>query len=409
MISLYDYKTENALPSEMKTTERKALSYAFDQQKKMFIERIERVKIWADLNQVDDSKLDFLAVENRVLFYNSSLSPGTKRNLIMNSIYWYMKLGTRQAMEEMINIVFGNENTSIEEWYTYAGEAFHFRIAAGTTVTQISVKEFLQYLNTIKNARSRFDFMIFQNGITLHFKSKSEYQKFVYTFCGEFECGTYPNTEIGLQLEEIIVSLEGESEEGSVYYTPSGITPDISIGAAFTENVIDFQGASQQEPVIYPADSETESGTMPDIAAGVHYAEVQVGLEGNSEEGSVYYTPSGVTPDISVGAAFTENAIDFQGASQEETVIYPADSEAESGTMPDIAAGVHYAEVQVDLEGGSESETIVYSSDSDAESGSYPEPAAGLQLAESGVSTTPEGEDFNLYYDSNADKYAAEE
>jgi P2-related tail formation protein len=332
MINLYDYKTENALPSEMKTAERKALSYAYDQQKKMFIERIERVKIWADLNQVEDNKLDFLAVENRVLFYNSSLDPSTKRTLITNSIYWYMKLGTRQAMEEMINIVFGNENTSIEEWYTYAGEAFHFRIAVGTTVTQTSIKEFLQYLNTIKNARSRFDFMIFQNGITLNFKLKSEYQKFIYTFCGEFECGTYPNTEIGLHQEEIVVSLEGESEEESVYYTPSGVTPDISVGAAFTENVIDFQGASQEETVIYPVDSEAESGTMPDIAAGVHYAEVQVGLEGGSES---------------------------------ETIVYSSDSDAESGSYPEPAAGLQLAESGVSTTPEGEGFNLYYDSNAD--------------------------------------------
>jgi P2-related tail formation protein len=332
MINLYDYKTENALPSEMKTAERKALSYAYDQQKKMFIERIERVKIWADLNQVEDNKLDFLAVENRVLFYNSSLDPSVKRTLITNSIYWYMKLGTRQAMEEMINIVFGNENTSIEEWYTYAGEAFHFRIAVGTTVTQTSIKEFLQYLNTIKNARSRFDFMIFQNGITLNFKLKSEYQKFIYTFCGEFECGTYPNTEIGLHQEEIVVSLEGESEEESVYYTPSGVTPDISVGAAFTENVIDFQGASQEETVIYPVDSEAESGTMPDIAAGVHYAEVQVGLEGGSES---------------------------------ETIVYSSDSDAESGSYPEPAAGLQLAESGVSTTPEGEGFNLYYDSNAD--------------------------------------------
>ena len=116
MISLYDYQTENALPPEMKTPERIALSYAFDRQKKKFLERLKRVYIWADIEQVDDDKLDFLAVECRVLFYNSGLAPDVKRNLIRNSIYWYMKLGTRQAMEEMIDTVFGNDNTSVEEW-----------------------------------------------------------------------------------------------------------------------------------------------------------------------------------------------------------------------------------------------------------------------------------------------------
>ena len=60
MIKLADYRTEKALPAEMRTPERIALSYAYDQQKKKFLERLQNVYIWADLENVDDSKLDFL-------------------------------------------------------------------------------------------------------------------------------------------------------------------------------------------------------------------------------------------------------------------------------------------------------------------------------------------------------------
>ena len=45
MIKLADYRTENALPSEMKTPERIALSYAFDMQKKKYFDRVRRVYI----------------------------------------------------------------------------------------------------------------------------------------------------------------------------------------------------------------------------------------------------------------------------------------------------------------------------------------------------------------------------
>ncbi len=161
MIKLSDYRTEIALPAEMKTPERIALSYAYDQQKKKFIERLQRVYIWADLEKVDDNKLDFLAVENRVLFYNSDLMPDVKRELIRKSIYWHMKLGTRQAMEEMVNIVFQNDSslTSIEEWYMYDGEPYHFRLLVDIETKQIYANAFLYYLHTIKNARSRFDYI----------------------------------------------------------------------------------------------------------------------------------------------------------------------------------------------------------------------------------------------------------
>ena len=81
MISLHDYRTEDALPAEMKTPERLASCRVFDIQKKKFMERLRRVYIWADLDKVEDDKLDFLAVESRVLFYNTSLSPEIKRSL----------------------------------------------------------------------------------------------------------------------------------------------------------------------------------------------------------------------------------------------------------------------------------------------------------------------------------------
>jgi P2-related tail formation protein len=157
MINLYDYKTENALPSEMKTAERKALSYAYDQQKKMFIERIERVKIWADLEKVPDDKLDTLAVENRVLFYNSDLEPSVKRKLILNSIYWYTKLGTRQAMEEMLNTFFDGEESKIIEWYEYGGEPYHFNIKTTASISDDDFSELRDMVDRVKNARSRLD------------------------------------------------------------------------------------------------------------------------------------------------------------------------------------------------------------------------------------------------------------
>lgn len=283
MISLHDYRTEDALPAEMKTPERLASCRAFDIQKKNFIDRLRRVRIWADLDSVEDDKLDFLAVESRVLFYNTSLPPETKRSLIRNSIYWYMKLGTSQAMTEMIDTVFGDKNTSVEEWYTYAGKPFHFRIAVGTEVTSTSISEFLYYLNKVKNARSRFDYMAFQNGITLKFLNQSEYQTFFYTFCGELECGTYPSTEIGFTPTEVQLSIESESEETFTEYTQSGITPDISTGLHLSEVSVDLEGATAGQQIIYPTDSDQEAGTYPVQETGLALAESGVSVALTSE------------------------------------------------------------------------------------------------------------------------------
>lgn len=332
MIKLSDYRTEAAFPSEMKTVERAALAYAYDRQKKIFLEHLQCVYIWADLEKVDDNKLDFLAVECRVLFYNSGLSPDVKRKLIQNSIYWYMKLGTRQAMEEMIDIVFGNENTTVEEWYTYAGEPFHFRIAVGTTVTQTSIKEFLSYLNTIKNARSRFDYLVFQNGITLTLYQQSEYEKLVYTFCGDFECGTYPDISVGFQPAEVAITLEGDGMEAWMDYTESGTTPDTSIGFAKMETKFDLLGESVENNFTYSTDSETESGTAPDISVGTQFNEVQAVLESASGENQIIYSSdveseSGSIPDPAVGFMETESGVSVSTESAGHDLYYSTDAD----------------------------------------------------------------------------------
>ena len=442
MIRLSDYRTETAFPAERKTAERMALAYAYDRQKKLFLERLRRVYIWADLDNVDENKLDFLAVECRVLFYNSSLSPDVKRKLIQNSIYWYMKLGTRQAMEEMIDIVFGNENTNVEEWYTYAGDAFHFRVVVGTTVTQTSIKEFLLYLNRVKNARSRFDYLVFQNGISLTIYQRSEYEKFIYTFCGDFECGIYPDISVAFQPAEVTLTLEGDSMDGRTDYTESGTTPDISVGGAVMENQIDIQPEGQDNNIIYSTDGETESGTTPDISVAFEKTESQIDIQPEGQDNNIIYsadgeTESGTTPDISTGFQGNGSEINIDPAADsgrtayEESGTYPdissgfqgseggidIDASADTGrtayegtgVFPDVSIAAQFTEVQAAFEIDSGGNQIDYPSDGETESGTIPDPAVGFAETESGVSVSADGAGHDLYYSTDADKYAADE
>lgn len=162
MIKLSDYQTQGALPAEMKTPERAALAYAFDRQKKKYIDRIKCVHIWADLEKVDDGKLDFLAAECRVLFYNTNFEPDIKRQMIQNSIYWHMKLGTFQAMKEIADILFGNENTIIAQWFDYGGIPYHFKIILDISNPQLKVNiaRIITMIKQYKRAAARLDGII---------------------------------------------------------------------------------------------------------------------------------------------------------------------------------------------------------------------------------------------------------
>lgn len=180
-------------PANIKDARTKAFMYACDRQIKKLLERAEKIKVWCAIESVDEKYLDYMAADCRALFYNSSLAPDVKRKLIANSQYWYMKLGTSAAMEEMINIVFQNSDTSVEEWFSYGGNPFHFRVAVGKTVSKESIEEFLYYLSKVKNARSIFDYLSFRknekaflhaniaNGIFIRIgRGISSYSKSVY-------------------------------------------------------------------------------------------------------------------------------------------------------------------------------------------------------------------------------------
>lgn len=181
-------------PENLKDARTKAFMYACDKQIEKLCERSNKAMVWCAIENVDERYLDYLAADCRTLFYNSSLSADVKRKLIANSQYWYMKLGTSAAMEEMINIVFSNNETTVEEWYTYAGEAFHFRIAVSSKVTTIEIAEFLKYINEVKNARSIFDYLVLQSSNTLTFENESKLFHIAYEQCSdELICGTFPD------------------------------------------------------------------------------------------------------------------------------------------------------------------------------------------------------------------------
>ena len=261
-------------PANIKDARTKAFMYACDRQIKKLLERAEKVKVWCAVESVDEKYLDYMAADCRTLFYNSSLAPDTKRKLIANSQYWYMKLGTSAAMEEMIDIVFRNNDTSIEEWYSYAGEAFHFRIAVASAVTTVEMSEFLKYVNDVKNARSILDYLVLQSRSTVILQSASDYRRLSFEPCSDdFFCGTAPDCAVGLRTAESIVQLPGGVESFRMEYEQAGTTPDYAIGLQIADAELCAESGSNAYCFDYNMDNQTESGTFPNYATAAQFAE----------------------------------------------------------------------------------------------------------------------------------------
>lgn len=139
-------------PENLKDAATKAFMYACDKQFSKLLQRAEKVKVWCAIQNVDEKCLDLLAAENRVQYYDTSLSLETKRQLVLNSFIWHMYAGTPGAVEELVQAVFGEG--MVQEWFEYDGEPFHFKISTNATLTPEINEIFSTMIEKVKNTRS---------------------------------------------------------------------------------------------------------------------------------------------------------------------------------------------------------------------------------------------------------------
>ena len=120
-----------------------------------------------NLKDAPEEALDLLATEMRTQYYDASYSPEIKRSLIQNTMRWYQIAGTKAAVEELAQTIFGN--CTVEEWFEYSGEPYHFRVITNALAEPDNIEQFTTLLRSIKNVRSHLDSVsihriIYQNG-----------------------------------------------------------------------------------------------------------------------------------------------------------------------------------------------------------------------------------------------------
>lgn len=102
--------------------------------------------------------LSFLAYENAVDFWGDSLSEQEKRNLIASSKELKRKKGTLYAVEKVLEQF--NITASVQEWWSYGGDAYHFKIdieSIGIAYSENDIQVLENYINVYKNVRSVLD------------------------------------------------------------------------------------------------------------------------------------------------------------------------------------------------------------------------------------------------------------
>lgn len=103
----------------------------------------------------DDVILDALAVDMHVDFYDPTLSPDVKRNIIDNSMILHMEKGTGGAVERALASV--GIIGEVVEWFEYNGSPYTFKIVLKPRV-DLTKGNLMEIINSYKKETAHFEY-----------------------------------------------------------------------------------------------------------------------------------------------------------------------------------------------------------------------------------------------------------
>jgi phage tail P2-like protein len=137
----------------------RGLAAAIDKIIPILIEPISMLPTWDCIDKLGDKELDELAWELNIPWYDSRTTLEIKRDVIKNSDRVYKHIGTKWAVENIINTYFGDGY--IKEWFEYGGEPGHFQVySSNPSLNNERLAEFIDLLNKIKRASAKLDSIV---------------------------------------------------------------------------------------------------------------------------------------------------------------------------------------------------------------------------------------------------------
>ncbi len=153
MVSYFDGQITDILPENIaKKPEVQALSYALQQGCRILYKYSKRLYIYSDLDAQPEEVIDLLAAELRTQYYGNELDIEKKKQLVRNTLTWYMTAGTPAAVEELVTTVFGGGK--VTEWFEYGDEPYCFKVETEAVITPETSSFFFDIIRKIKNTRS---------------------------------------------------------------------------------------------------------------------------------------------------------------------------------------------------------------------------------------------------------------
>jgi phage tail P2-like protein len=128
-----------------------ALCAALDGEWQAIAAALPTLGVLATISQQPADVLDRLAWQFHVDYWDATWDVATKRQTIIDSIRLHMIAGTRGAVDDVIDHIWGG-GAFVLEWWEYGGEPGTFQVVLTTQQTQDAVEDFIRSIRKVKRA-----------------------------------------------------------------------------------------------------------------------------------------------------------------------------------------------------------------------------------------------------------------
>ncbi len=167
-MKIEDPKTIKLIPHFMRVDSAdQAIAQAIDTLIKVPGAKVKTLRVWDQIDNLDEGMLDELAWELDVDWYEDTMPIEVKRETIKTAQLIKEHRGTKWAVEQVAINSFGD--ATVLEWYEYGGKPFHFKVSTSYPLdTQALIDKFRKQINFAKRASTVLEEVEFYYNGTLN-------------------------------------------------------------------------------------------------------------------------------------------------------------------------------------------------------------------------------------------------
>jgi phage tail P2-like protein len=152
--STYDIALLDLLPENLRNDpDIIAASKAIDVRFWALAKEVNKVFIFADIDNAESAVVDMLAAEMNLDFYDQNLPLANRRALVKSGYKYKYYKGTALAVKQVVSDIHSAAN--VEEWFDYGGDPYYFRVTTEANIPDQSVlNNVFDAISKVKNTRS---------------------------------------------------------------------------------------------------------------------------------------------------------------------------------------------------------------------------------------------------------------